>query len=175
MRLVTPTLLALALLSGAFPAFAADLAKEAPSATAQIAAFQWNGTYAGLSIGGATYDQNHYVTVGGFVGVNSEITQGVVAGAELQASAYFRNGSDYSGIDLLALGRLGAVLNDVVLAYGLAGGGTVDGYAGYAIGAGLEYAATEQVSLRLEAQRLGIFDDNDPFAKIGMGALFHFN
>jgi hypothetical protein len=32
-----------------------------------------------------------------------------------------------------------------------------------------------QVSLRLEAQRLGIFDDNDPFAKIGMGALFHFN
>jgi outer membrane immunogenic protein len=175
MRFVTRTVVALCLLAGAFPALAADLAIDVSTAPTHIPSFSWSGTYAGLSIGGATLDQNNYVTIGGFFGFNSKITQGVVAGAELQASAYFRNGTEYSGLDLLAVGRLGVVLNDVVLAYGLAGGGTVDGYAGYAIGAGVEYAATEQVSLRLEAQRLGILDDDDPVNKISLGALFHFN
>ena len=165
---------------------AADLIiPTTPEPIYEAAGFSWDGLYAGIEAGGIFADDVDTTgLVGGIVGVNFTVADPIVIGVELQADYLFLDGED-AGL-VLALGRVGAVVTDSVLVYAAAGVGTGVGGEGdddeegvYALGAGVEVALTDSVSLRGEVLGLGSFDDdaNDDFfdaAKATVGVFYHF-
>lgn len=152
---------------------AADLVVLDPVIYDESQPMIWDGFYAGVT-GGASRTSVGYVNVGAAVGYNAVVADGVVVGVELQASTYF-NQNGYIGSDILALARAGVLLSDDVLVYGLAGVGVlIPETEVYTIGAGLEYAVADNVSLRLEAQGLGSFGGAPQLGKLSIGAMFHF-
>jgi outer membrane immunogenic protein len=166
-------------------ASAADLIiPTTPEPIYEAAGFSWDGLYAGIEAGGLFADgvdgTDTTGLVGGIVGVNFTVADPIVVGVELQADYLFLDGDD-AGL-VLALGRVGAVVTDSVLVYAAGGFGTNvggdDEDAIYALGAGVEVALTDSVSLRGEVLGLGAFDDaNDDFfdqAKATVGVFYHF-
>ena len=165
-------------------ASAADLIiPTAPEPIYEAAGFSWDGLYAGIEAGGVFVDGDDTTgLVGGVVGVNFTVADPIVVGIELQADYLFLDGDD-AGL-VLALGRVGAVVTDSVLVYAAGGVGTTvggdDEEGIYALGAGVEVALTDSVSLRGEVLGLGSFDDddvNDDFfdaAKATVGVFYHF-
>ena len=165
---------------------AADLIiPTTPEPIYEAAGFSWDGLYAGIEAGGIFADDVDTTgLVGGIVGVNFTVADPIVIGVELQADYLFLDGDD-AGL-VLALGRVGAVVTDSVLVYAAGGVGTSVGGEGdddeegvYALGAGVEVALTDSVSLRGEVLGLGSFDDdaNDDFfdaAKATVGVFYHF-
>ena len=162
---------------------AADLIiPTTPEPIYEAAGFSWDGLYAGIEAGGIFADDVDTTgLVGGVVGVNFTVADPILVGLELQADYLFLDGDD-AGL-ILALGRVGAVVTDSVLVYAAGGLGTTvggddeDGV--YALGAGVEVALTDSVSVRGEVLGLGAFDDdaNDDFfdsAKATVGVFYHF-
>lgn len=148
--------------------------------------FDWTGFYVGANVGGQFTGAHSNGVVGALLGYNSTIIDSVIAGVEGRADYVF-DGYDFSAGEYLALGRIGFLVTDSVLAYGAAGLGYRDTSNGgaseggiYAFGAGAEIAATEYVSLRGEVLGIGFLGDglngnNAPAAaKATVGALFHF-
>jgi outer membrane immunogenic protein len=178
---------AVALLSSG--AMAADLIiPTTPQPIYESAGFSWDGLYAGVEAGGLFTNDGlgNNVTqglVGAVVGVNFTVADPIVLGVELQGDYVFASnaGNDDAGL-FLALGHVGAVVTDQVLVYAAGGfgattsNGTSNGV--YALGAGVDFAVTDNVSVRGEILGLGNFDDtnNDFFdsAKATVGVFYHF-
>jgi len=177
---------AVALLSSG--AMAADLIiPTTPQPIYESAGFSWDGLYAGVEAGGLFTDgaagtDDTRGLIGAVVGVNFTVADPIVLGLELQGDYVFEgdNGGD-AGL-FLALGHVGAVVTDQVLVYAAGGFGTVtqngDSNGIYALGAGVDFAVTDNVSIRGEVLGLGNFDDaNDDFfdsAKATVGVFYHF-
>jgi outer membrane immunogenic protein len=166
---------------------AADLfIPTTPEPIYESAGFSWDGLYAGVEAGGLFNGGAGSDTrglVGGVVGVNFTVADPIVLGVELQGDYVFESdvGGDDAGL-FLALGHVGAVVTDQVLVYAAGGFGAVS-QAGtsngvYALGAGVDFAVTDNVSIRGEVLGLGNFDDaNDDFfdaAKATVGVFYHF-
>jgi len=182
---------------------AADLlVPTTPEPIYEAGGFDWDGLYAGVQLGGYFSDVDVFAgappvlvdediafgVIGAHVGVNFVVADPVLLGLEVQGNWLWNGDNDISAGELLALGRLGAVVTDQVLVYAAGGvgwqfsddidfGGGDDSEAIYALGAGVEFAVTDSVSLRGELLGIGSFDDGDEFfegARATVGVSFHF-
>lgn len=135
------------------------------------AGYNWEGFYAGL-YGGVWPTSGGSTTVGAMAGVNFAINDIALAGGEVQFGHSWKSGSSGNGI--LALGRLGLAVSDAVMVYGEAGGGLQGGSGVYALGGGLEVAATQNLALRGDI--LGVGGAGSPTgARVTVGGLWYFN
>jgi outer membrane immunogenic protein len=159
---------------------AADLLLPAPAEViVNDIAFGLEGPYVGLQ-GGATFDNGGAAGLIGVVaGVNFAASDAIFLGAEVELNA----NSPYFGslaVDALVSGKIGAMVTDDVAVYAKGGIGalsTVIGGAGvYQIGAGVEFAVTDDVSLRGELMYYDDFSGVNLAAggKATVGVLFHF-
>jgi len=155
---------------------------------------QFTGWHAGINVGSLADPQFNFFDdygwgwhlsrfeMGGFVGYDHAVTDRIRAGVEVQLGANYDTSGD-AGVDLLALGRLGAVPMDGLLAYAAGGLGLVEGKGAYAIGGGLEYGLWGQTSLRGEALVLGRLDgaagqtgvSGLTTSKVTLGAVWRFD
>ncbi|MET3897081.1 outer membrane immunogenic protein [Devosia sp. UYZn731] len=177
---------AVALLSSG--AMAADLIiPTTPQPIYESAGFSWDGLYAGVEAGGVFADDvagvsNSRGLVGAVVGVNFTVADPIVLGVELQGDYLFENDNVGDAGLFLALGHVGAVVTDQVLVYAAGGFGAItqngDSSGVYALGAGVDFAVTDNVSIRGEILGLGNFDDNNndffDAAKATVGVFYHF-
>ncbi|MFD2647733.1 outer membrane protein [Devosia albogilva] len=154
----------------------------------------FTGWHAGLNIGSLADPQFNFFDdygwgwhlsrfeMGGFVGYDHAVTDQIRAGVEVQLGGNYDTSGD-AGVDLLALGRLGLVATDQVLAYAAGGLGLVEGKGAYAFGGGVEYALWGQTSLRGEALVLGRMDgapglsgvSGPTTSKVTLGAVWRFD
>jgi opacity protein-like surface antigen len=155
----------------------------------QFSGFDWEGVYAGLYVTGRSDSTAPGVTdgvwgVGGNVGVNF-LLDPVLLGVEGDISIYTDNNllpadtADWTG---QAVGRVGVLVTDNVLAYGLAGFGAHSDTGGYVpVGAGLEVALGDRFSLKgqyeyhwdvSESDALATTTDSAHVGKFGFN--FHF-
>lgn len=174
-------------------AFAADLVVQAPAADPiyESPMFDFDGFYAGATLGGTAADGG-YGNVGLVAGVNFIVADPILLGVEAQADLFF-NGDGLSAADALILGRVGALVTDEVLVYASGGVGVIGAdnperqEAFWAVGGGVEFAATENLSIRAEGLYYRTFDDGldnefnavdgadaSDAAKFTIGALWHF-
>ncbi|WP_157959758.1 outer membrane protein [Devosia submarina] len=162
---------------------AADLIiPTTPQPIYESAGFSWDGLYAGVNLGGQFGDDvDAQFLLGGAVGVNFMVADPILLGAEIQGNYLFENDDFDDAGQFLALARLGAVVTDSVLVYAAAGAGVQfnddDDASIYALGGGVEFAATDAVSVRAEILGLGTFDDGDDFfegAQATVGVFYHF-
>jgi outer membrane immunogenic protein len=165
-------------------AMAADLfIPTTPEPIYESAGFSWDGLYAGVEAGGFFNDTDDTRgLIGAVVGVNFTVSDPIVLGVELQGDYIFENDAGTDAGLFLALGHVGAVVTDQVLVYAAGGFGSTSqsGVSNgvYALGAGVDFAVTDNVSIRGEVLGLGAFDDgNDDFfdgAKATVGVFYHF-
>jgi outer membrane immunogenic protein len=175
----TVSIAALATLASATAALAADPIAYPTSAAPQAAlpiydddGFDWNGFYAGVH-GSAQLDGSDTRAGAGFdLGFNAALDLFLV-GAEFSLNG-LSDGTDLTAYAQV-LGRAGVIVTNDVLAYGAAGygtdlGGTDDHVL---LGGGLEFAVTDDVSLR--GQYLyGLPVTGDATQQVTLGASFHF-
>lgn len=135
--------------------------------------FNFEGLYVGGTAGVAV-NGGFTGTIGGVVGANFDVTDGIVAGVEFQGDAYF-NGGGFTAYDALALGRVGGFIADNTMLYGDLGGGAVNGAAAYAFGGGLETAMTDQMAIRGDIQGIGAWGAAPSVGKATVGLIFHMN
>ena len=135
--------------------------------------FDFEGLYVGLQGGGAISGGTPYGVLGVVVGSNFAITDGIIAGVEFQGDAYYDGG--FSAYDALALGRVGGFVSDNAMVYGELGAGFTNTDPVYALGAGVELAVAEQLSVRGELQGLGAFGAMPSVGKATVGLLWHLN
>jgi len=184
---------AAALLAGG--AQAADLIiPTTPQPIYEAAGFDWEGLYAGVRLGGqftsSDATTNGYNTLaagttsgvlGAAVGVNFIPVDPILIGAEVTGDFLWNNTATNSS-EFFANLRAGAVVTDSVLVYAIGGLGTNNTGATnvgvYQLGAGVELAVTDSVTVRGELVGQGDFDGAaDPFfeaAKATVGVYYHF-
>jgi len=163
---------------------AADLIiPTTPQPIYEAAGFSWDGLYAGVNLGGQFADDDSQFLLGGAVGVNFMVADPILVGLEVQGNYLFENDDFDDAGQFLALARVGAVVTDSVLVYAAGGAGVQfndnDDESIYALGGGVEFAATDAISVRAEVLGLGTFDDNgdDNFfeaAQATVGVFYHF-
>lgn len=165
-------------------AFAADLTlpvEEVP--IVDEAGFDWARPYVGVSVSGefATDDSDDYFGGGVFAGVNFLAAETFLLGIEGSADAV--SNGDLTYAELFVLGRAGALVTPDVLIYGIAGVGYEfqlpdgnDAATAYQLGAGIEVAVTEDVTIRGQLTGLGYFGDDSLFdyTRATVGIAFHF-
>jgi len=118
-----------------------------PSQAYSASAFDWNGFYLGLNnayvnSGGAEWG------IGGVAGFNVQ-DGAMVYGAELEANALVAGGVVTGGL-YQATARAGYLVSDDVLVYGVGGAGYDTGVGHGLVGAGMEFALTQEVTLGAE-------------------------
>lgn len=142
--------------------------------------FDWSGGYAGLLGGGVFADSTTNAAAGAFVGYNMIIADPILLGAEITYTYDWTEG--YHSTKIMGSARLGAVVTDSVLVYGLAGVGLWatnlpdQGYA-YELGGGVELAVTDSISVRGEVVGVGMFEDSGDFfdwTRASVGIAYHF-
>ena len=163
---------------------AADLIiPTTPQPIYEAAGFSWDGLYAGVNLGGQFADDDSQFLLGGAVGVNFMVADPILVGLEVQGNYLFENDDFDDAGQFPALARVGAVVTDSVLVYAAGGAGVQfndnDDESIYALGGGVEFAATDAISVRAEVLGLGTFDDNgdDDFfeaAQATVGVFYHF-
>lgn len=169
---------------------AADLfIPTTPEPIYEDAGFSWDGLYAGVNLGAQFSDDEGtdldttQILLGGAVGVNFTVADPIIVGLELQGNYLFENDDFDDAGQFLALGRVGAVVTDQVLVYAAAGAGVqfndADDVGIYALGGGVEFAATDAISVRGEILGIGTFDDEDgddffEAAQATIGVFYHF-
>ena len=180
---------AAALLAGG--AQAADLIiPTTPQPIYEAAGFDWEGLYVGVRAGGqftsSTTDYANYPlnttsgVLGAAVGVNFIPVDPFLIGAEVTGDYIWNNA--FSTGEFFANLRAGAVVTDSVLVYAIGGLGTNNrtGFSEgvYQLGAGVELAVTDSVTVRGELVGQGDFDGaNDAFFEGAMatgGVFYHF-
>jgi len=166
---------------GTAAASAADLIiPTTPQPIYEAAGFDWEGLYVGARIGGTSYNSVGSGHVGLAAGVNFIPVDPLLLGVEVTGDWVWGNGVNAG--EYFANLRAGAVVTDSVLVYAIGG---VGGYSGngfsvgeYQLGAGVEFAVTDAVTVRGEVVGLGDFDGaNDNFfegAKGTVGVFYHF-
>lgn len=167
------------------PARATDLFEAitpAPSATYEDG-FDWEGFYLGVFVGAyGEIDSNfRAVTAGKVLGYNW-VSGNLLLG--LRATGWFMQGTSDPSNYWLVSGdaRIGVLLSDAVLAYAFAGGGSINGANNPFSstfgqgGAGLEFAATDNLSLFIEGVgRYYVLTDFCCGLDARAGAIWHFN
>lgn len=180
LRLVALSALATALMGSA--AFAADLTiPSSPEPILDSEGLSWEGLYIGAIGGGYSEDGDAQGFIGGVIGGNVYVADPVFVGGELQANYYFENDDWYDAWEVLALGKLGVVVSPGFAIYAAAGVGyksfsNGDEYSEYALGAGIEAAVTESVSIRGDILAVGFPDYDEAFsgARASVGLFYHF-
>ena len=180
LRLVALTALATALMGTT--AFAADLTIPAsPEPILDSEGLSWEGLYIGAIGGGYSEDGDAQGFIGGVIGGNVYVADPVFVGGELQANYYFEGGGWADAWEVLALGKLGVVVSPGFAIYAAAGVGYAqdsndDSWSEYVLGAGIEAAVTESVSLRGDVLAYGYPDYDDAFsgARASVGLFYHF-
>lgn len=169
------TILAGAALAVAFAssAEAADLLQGPADPIYSSPLFNFEGLYVGVT-GGVAANGTLMGTVGGVVGANFAITDGIIGGVEFQGDAYW-GGGGFTSYDALALGRIGGFVSDNTMIYGELGGGVTDSTMVYAFGAGIEMGVTDQLGVRGELQGLGAFGSAPSTGKATVGLIWHMN
>ncbi|WP_196258256.1 outer membrane protein [Pelagibacterium limicola] len=143
--------------------------------------FDWNGFYAGVSAGmqNETVSGDNSWTLGGQLGVNATFDF-VLVGAEVGIEGVFDTPDTYAYGTVL--GRAGVLVSNELLAYGVVGYGSDFGAANGSgnhilAGGGLEFAATDNVSIRGQYtygwEQSGAAGTSD-IHKFSIGANFHF-
>jgi len=166
------------LTSGALAADAIALPVSTGNATVPLydtQSFDWSGFYAGI------YGAGQISPVGGLqyglgvnLGVNAQIEY-VLVGAEV--SVHGLAGGPVATAYGQLVGRAGVLVSDDMLVYAAAGYGT--SLAGPAesdllLGGGLEYAVSEDVSLRAQYLHGFPITGGNPKDEVTLGAHFHF-
>jgi outer membrane immunogenic protein len=167
---------------GSVAASAADLIiPTTPEPIYEAAGFDWEGLYVGARFGGQSYNSVGYGHVGLAAGVNFIPVDPLLLGVEVTGDWIWGNG--LSAGEFFANVRAGAIVTDSVLVYAIGGVGGLTGngvanVAQYQLGAGVEFAVTDAVTVRGEVVGLGDFDGaNDNFfegAKGTIGVFYHF-
>ena len=154
--------------------------------------FDWEGIYAGARVGGQWVGTQKYGNstlvdttsgvLGAAVGVNFLPVDPVLLGLEVTGDWIWNE--KYSSGEFFANLRAGAVVTDNALVYAIGGVGFQaregrDNAGIYQLGAGVEFAVTDAVTLRGEVVGQGAFDKNgsDDFfraTKATVGAFYHF-
>lgn len=180
LRLVALSAFATALMGTA--AFAADLTIPAsPEPILDSEGLSWEGLYIGAIGGGYSEDGDAQGFIGGVIGGNVYVADPIFVGGELQANYYFENDYYYDAWEVLALGKIGVVVSPGFAIYATAGVGyseDSDNYSTseYLLGAGIEAAVTESVSLRGDVLAYGYPDSGEMFtgARASVGLFYHF-
>jgi outer membrane immunogenic protein len=166
---------------GTAAASAADLyIPTTPQPIYEAAGFDWDGLYAGVRVGGESYNNIGYGVIGGAIGVNFIPVDPFLLGIEATGDYIWGNG--VSAGEFFANIRAGAIVTDKALVYAIGGVGV---YASngvsiseYQLGGGVEFAVTDAITVRGEVVGLGDFDNaNDAFfegAKATVGVFYHF-
>lgn len=166
------------------PVLAADLIVASDEVAVASDGFDWARPYIGAELAGEFPlfdDGDTYLGGGIFAGVNVLVTDNVLLG--IQGTADLVSDGDETWAELFVLGRAGVLVTPDVLLYGVAGFGyefdieeTEDNGAAYQLGAGIEFAVTEDVTLRGQLTGYGSFDGDDLFdyARATVGVAFHF-
>lgn len=171
----------LSLLAGA--AFAADLTIPADEVPVIDNGFDWEGPYVGASVSGefSLDDSDDYFGGGVFAGINLLVSESFLLGVE--ATADVVTDGDYSYAELFVLGRAGVLVTPDVLLYGIGGVGyewelddTDNNDTAYQLGAGIEVAVSDSVTVRGQLTGYGYFEGSDLFdyARATVGVAFHF-
>jgi outer membrane immunogenic protein len=135
--------------------------------------FNFEGMYVGGTAGFITAG-GIAGSLGGVVGANFAVTDGIIAGVEFQGDLLF-SGGGLSSYDALALGRVGGFISDNTMLYGDVGLGVVGSTSVYAFGGGLEMGLTDQLSVRGDVQGLGAWSAMPSAAKATVGLMWHMN
>lgn len=164
-------------------AFAADLTIPVEDVPVIDNTFNWEGAYVGVQ-GGVEYFDSEYIYAAAdvFVGYNFLVSENILLGVEASFGAIADEYDTYGQI--FVLGRAGVLVTPDVLLYGVAGAG-YEWYWGdpdyyddtlYQIGAGVEFAVADNITLRGQITGVGYFDDSDLFesARATVGVAFHF-
>jgi outer membrane immunogenic protein len=170
---------------------AADLIiPTTPQPIYEAAGFDWEGLYVGVRAGGQFVQGGTYIgsvanttsgVVGGAVGVNFVPMDPILLGVEVTGD-YIWGGTTHSA-EFYANLRAGAILTDSVLVYAIGGVGVKSIATGsdgiYQLGAGVELAVTDAITVRGEIVGQGDFEHaaGDQFfeaAKATVGVYYHF-
>jgi len=166
------------------PALAADLIVASDEVAVASDGFDWARPYIGAELASEFPlfdDGDTYLGGGIFAGVNVLVTDNVLLG--IQGTADLVSNGDETWAELFVLGRAGVLVTPDVLLYGVAGVGyefdveeSDDNGEPYQLGAGIEFAVTEDVTLRGQLTGYGSFDSDDLFdyARATVGVAFHF-
>jgi outer membrane immunogenic protein len=149
---------------------AADVINMQPAPAYNPAAFNFNGFYLGAQ-GGAMLSGFSAGSIGVVAGANFLVADPVMLGIEFQGD--WLPGSGGATYDFFVLGRGGVVINNDLMAYGEIGPGALGNTTSYVLGAGAEYALTDQLSLKGELQGFGPMGSGFNAARIQAGILFH--
>ena len=171
-------------LLAASAAQAADLyVPETPAPIYEEAGVGFEGLYVGVTGGAAFTQDDGFGTFGVVAGVNFAVSDPIVAGLEVELSG-IHLGDEFVNETIgnaAVRGRLGVMMTDSAMVYALAGVGVLfsgdedDDSVGYGeIGAGVEFAVTESVSLRGELAYVRGFEDDSSAGRATAGVLFHF-
>lgn len=171
----------LSLLAGT--ALAADLTIPAEEAPVIDNTFDWEGAYAGAEIGFEYFDPDYIYGAGGvFVGYNFLASESILLGIEGSLGLIADDDEAYG--EAFVFGRAGVLVTPEILLYGIAGVGyewqldDASNYndTGYQLGAGIEAAVADNVTVRGQLTGYGYFDDSDLFeaARATVGVAFHF-
>ena len=174
-------------------ALAADLPAVAPvleptpvdSTVFSSTAFPWEGFYGAVG-GGVTFEIPGAVpgptgfipVVTGALGYNAMLDDNVVLGVELSGLFYL---DGHNNSEVYATARLGALVSDDVMVYGLAGAGAYDfdfqDAALYVVGIGAEAAVTDNLGLRGEVRFDNYFVNPSAvgFVVADASLVWHFN
>jgi opacity protein-like surface antigen len=136
--------------------------------------FDFEGLYIGGTGGASLSGGSLFGNLGGVVGANFAITDGIIVGGEFQGDAYWTGGG-FTSFDALALGRVGGFISDNTMLYGDLGAGFKGGTAVYAVGGGAEMALSGPLSLRGDLQILGPWGAMPSTGRLTAGLLWHMN
>jgi len=168
-----------ALLSTAAVSAADLIIPTTPEPIYEAAGFSWEGLYVGARAGGQWFPAAGYGVLGGVVGFNYLPTDNLLLGAEVTGDYTWND--TFQGGEFFLNARGGVVVSDVALIYALAGAGfyTNNGNAVglYQLGAGVEFAVTDAISLRGELAGQGSYVDDGRFFdayKATAGVAYHF-
>ncbi len=155
-------------------ALAADLNVVVPE-TFDTATFDWDGFYVGLGGTGAVFNPggSSVGMIDIIAGVN--VTSGnILFGGEAWVGGYLTSAA-VTGVEGGLEGRLGYLVSPEALIYLSGGGQFFDAGGQYGtIGAGVEFAITDNVSLDLEYKYWGWSNTGFTGNSIGASANFHF-
>ncbi|MGJ8528221.1 hypothetical protein [Maritalea sp.] len=121
--------------------------------------FDWNRYYIGLNSSYIVSGTNYW-GIGGVAGINIQ-DGSMVYGGELEASARIIGGNISGGI-YEATVRAGVLVSDDVLLYATGGGGSYNGVGVGLVGAGMEFAVAQDVTIGAEYNYL--FDNGGTVA-----------
>ncbi|HHG89453.1 MAG TPA: porin family protein [Devosia sp.] len=142
--------------------------------TFSSAGFDWDGFYVGLGVtGGQWSNTESFGLVDIIAGVN--VTAGdVLFGGEAWIGGYGTS-FGFTGVEGGLEGRLGYLVSPEALIYLSGGGQFFDAGGQYGtVGAGVEFAVTDNVSLDLEYKYWGVSNNGFTAHSIGASANFHF-